>query len=71
MPIPVLSDTADFTITASTCSNSAVIAAGKFCTVSVQFTPQTASKTAITATLTLSDNSSNSSQVITLKGIGK
>jgi subtilase family serine protease len=64
-----LSDTTDFTITASTCKNGTMIQAGKSCSVSVQFNPQTAGK--IVGTLTFMDNSSNSPQVVSLTGVGK
>jgi hypothetical protein len=66
----VLGNTTDFKMTASNCTKGAVIAARKFCSVSVQFTPQTASKTGKVSLLTFTDNSSNSPQVVTLTGKG-
>jgi len=66
----VLGNTTDFTMTASNCTKGAVIAAGKSCSVSVQFTPQTASKAGKVGLLTFADNASNSPQVVTLTGKG-
>ena len=58
---------ADFIIGTDTCSN-ATVAAGKTCSVSVEFAPSTTS--AESATLTFADNASGSPQVINLTGTG-
>jgi hypothetical protein len=66
-----LGSTTDFMISASTCTSGATIAAGKSCSVSVQFTPQTASKVGKVTKLTFTDNAAMSPQVVTLTGKGK
>jgi YVTN family beta-propeller protein len=58
---------ADFPVGTDTCSN-ATVAAGKTCTVSVEFEPST--KASETATLTFADNVSGSPQTVNLTGTG-
>ena len=58
---------ADFTIGTDTCSD-ATVAAGKTCTVSVEFDPTTTSSES--ATLTFADNASDSPETVTLTGTG-
>jgi len=58
---------ADFIIGADTCA-SATVAAGKTCTISVQFDPS--ATTSESATLTFADNASDSPETVTLTGTG-
>ncbi len=58
---------ADFIVGTDTCSD-ATVAAGKTCTVSVEFDPSTASSES--ATLTFADNASDSPETVTLTGTG-
>ena len=58
---------ADFIIGTDTCAN-ATVAAGKTCTVSVEFAPSTTA--AESATLTFADNAAGSPQVVNLTGTG-
>jgi YVTN family beta-propeller protein len=58
---------ADFPVGTDTCSN-ATVAAGKTCTVSVEFEPSTTASE--TATLTFADNVSGSPQTVNLTGTG-
>jgi YVTN family beta-propeller protein len=58
---------ADFTVASDTC-NGATVTAGNKCTVSVTFTPSLGS--AESATLTFTDNASDSPQVVNLTGTG-
>jgi len=60
---------ADFKFTsASTCGTSTSLAAGASCQFTIVFTPQTTGT--LTATITLTDNASNSPQTVTLTGSG-
>lgn len=58
---------ADFMIGSDTCAN-ATVAAGKTCTLSVEFTPSTTG--AESATLTFTDNATGSPHVVNLTGMG-
>ena len=57
----------DFIVGTDTCS-AATVAAGKTCTVSIEFAPVTTA--AESGTLTFADNASNSPQVVSLTGTG-
>jgi kumamolisin len=61
-----ITTSANFTQT-NTCG--ATLAAGKSCTISVTFTPQQVG--AITGTLSVNDNATNSPQTVSLSGTGK
>jgi hypothetical protein len=58
---------ADFPVVSDTCAG-ATVAAGKTCTVSVEFAPSTTSSES--ATLTFTDNAAGSPQVVSLTGVG-
>jgi len=60
-------DMSDFPVGSDTCANTTV-AAGKTCTISIEFDPSTAA--AESATLTFADNASDSPQVVNLTGTG-
>ncbi len=66
-----LTNHTDFSIVSSTCTSGATVAAGKKCQVRVMFRPLSAGATALTDTLTFSDNASNGPQQVELTGFGK